>query len=111
MQRVVHAHRAHDFLEFLSSLAVVALALLGMGGIVYHTLAPGGWIQPWLARLWANHPGMVILVLVGILTMAVASRSKVRRGPAFNGRGDAALYLFVALGALFGARWILNGAV
>ena len=112
MQKAVHDHRAHDFLEFLYSLAVVALALLGMGGIVYHTLAPDGWIQPWLARLWANHPGMAILVLVGVVTMAMTSRSKVDRGAAFKGRGDAPLYVVVALGTLFfGARWVLNGAM
>ena len=111
MLKAVHAHRAQDFLEFVSSLAMVALALLGMGGIVYHTLAPGGWIQPWLARLWDSHPWMAILVLVGVVTMAAASRSKVNGGPTFKGRTDAPLYLFVALGTFFCARWILSGAV
>lgn len=111
MQKAVHAHRAHDFLEFLYSLAVVALALLGMGGFVYHTLAPGGWFEPWLARVWANHPGMAILVLIGVATMAVASRSKVDGGASFRGRSDAPLYVFVALGTFFGARWVLNGGM
>jgi len=111
MLRAVHAHRAHDFLEFASSLAVVALALLGMGGVVYHILAPNGWLHPWLARLWADHPGMTALVLIGVATMAVASRSKVQGRPVFNGRSDAPLYVFVALGTFFVARWILSGAM
>ena len=111
MLRAAYAHRAHDFFEFASSLAVVVLALLGMGGVVYHALAPSGWLHPWLARLWTNHPGMTALVVLAVATMAVASRSKVQGRPAFHGRSDAPLYLFVALGSFFVARWILNGAM
>ena len=111
MQKASYAHRAHDFLEFLYSLAVVALALLGMGGVAYHVLAPGSAIRAWLAGLWGNHPGMVILVLVGFITMAAASLARTDRRSMFRGQTDIPLYLFVALGTFFGARWLLSGAM
>ena len=111
MQRTLQGHRAHEFVEFLYSVAVVALALLGMGGVVYHILAPEGAIHPWLAGLWNSHPTMVTLVLVGFLTMVAASRSKPSRSSAFLGRTDLPLYVFVGLGTLFVARWLLNGAL
>lgn len=109
MQKTLRQRSLNDLLELVSGLALVALALLGMGGVIYHTLSPVGLIGPWLGRLWTNHPGFASLVLIGLVTTALAARSQTTyyRGPRHS--SDLPLYVFVALGTLFAARWVVNG--
>jgi hypothetical protein len=101
-----------DTLGWLYSLTILALALLGMGGIAYHALAPGGLIETRLQPLWDAHPVFLCIVLIGLTTMVLATptplpiarRRSVRRR-------DTALYALVALGTFFAARLIVSGAL
>jgi hypothetical protein len=95
----------NDAFEFGCSLFLVALALLGMTGLIYHTLSPDGLIGPWIARLWASHPAFTSLVAVGVVTMILAARGNGHRVSS----SDLPLYFFVALGTFFAARWLVNG--
>jgi fumarate reductase subunit C len=110
MDKTLRDKSVSEILGFAGNLALVALALLGMAGLLYHTLAPGGLVGAWLDRLWASHPAFTILVLLGLGTMALAARAPGRASRAV-GYSDAPLYIFVSLGTLFAARLVLNGTL
>ena len=105
MQKTLRGKGLNDVVEFAGSLFLVALALLGMTGLIYHALSPDGLIGPWVARLWSGHPGFTSLVVVGLVTMILAARGNGHRVSS----SDLPLYFFVALGTFFAARWFVNG--
>jgi hypothetical protein len=105
MQKTLRGKGLNDVFEFACSLFLVALALLGMTGLIYHALSPDGLIGPWVARLWSSHPGFTSLVAVGLATMILAARGNGHRVSS----SDLPLYFFVALGTFFAARWLVNG--
>ena len=110
MQKTLHNSRLNDLVTFLCSLGIVALALLGMGGIVYHALAPDGLIQLWLGRLWVTHPGLGVLVVVGVITVVLTARTPATGYRNLKGSSDVPLYVFVAIGTFFAVRWLWQGA-
>jgi hypothetical protein len=109
MQKTLRGRGLSDLVEFICSLFLVALALLGMTGLIYHALSPDGLIGPWIARLWSRHPGFASLVLIGLITMALAARGQGLSSRRVSGHSDLPLYFFVALGIFFAARWLVNG--
>jgi len=111
MDKTLRGKTVNELLELASSLALAALALVGMAGVVYNALAPNGLMWPWLARLWANHPGFGVLVLVGLVTMTLAARSQAVSRPKADGNSDLPLYVFVALGILFAIRLLVYGTL
>ena len=111
MQKTLQERSLTDVVEFAGSLSLVALAVVGMGGLIYHTLSPQGLIGPWLGRLWAHHPVFMSLVALGLFTMALAARGQGASSRRLHGRSDLPLYFFVAFGTFFAARWIMNGAL
>lgn len=106
MQKTLQNTRLHDFVGSLSSLGMLLLALIGMGGIVYHALAPAGLISAWLARIWTTHPGLAVLVVIGIITMALTARARTLAYRTVQGNSDLPLYVFVALGTVFAVNWL-----
>jgi hypothetical protein len=106
MQKTLHANRAGDFVDSLSSLGLVALALVGMGGIVYHVLSPGGLISHWLGRLWATHPVLGLLAIVGLITMGLTARANPASSRKAHGNSDLPLYVFVGFGTFFAVSWL-----
>ena len=111
MEKIVSGSRLHGVLDFLHSLTLAALGLLGMTGIVYHALAPGGWFAGWLGRLWSQHPGFASLVLIGLLTMGLAARNQVSRQRFAQGGTEVPLYIFVAFGTVFAGRMLVYGTL
>ncbi len=111
MEKIVSGSRIHDAMGFLYSLTLAGLGLLGMTGIVYHTLAPEGWFSGWLSRLWSQHPAFAFLVLIGLLTVALAARNQVGRQRFERGGTELPYYFFVTLGTLFAGRALIYGAL
>jgi len=111
MEKTIRDVNRSDVLGFVYSLLLVTFALIGMTGLLYHTLAPNGFIGVWVGRVWASHPGLAILVIIGLTAMALTARSQNIAYRPGTGRGDFPLYLFVALGTFFAARWIVSGAL
>ncbi len=110
MEKTLRSMSLSDVAGFLYSLLLVALALMGITGVLYHTLAPNGSIGGWAGRVWAAHPVFATLVIVGLVAMAFTARSQT--GPLQRvARGDLPLYLFVALGTFFAARWVVSAAL
>jgi hypothetical protein len=91
------------------SFGIIGLSLMGMAGLIYHTLAPDGALSPWILSLWARHPFFATLVLIGLVAMVLAARTGdfgVRGG---RSRSEMPLYVFVGLGTLFAGRLIVLG--
>jgi hypothetical protein len=76
MQSIGSGRSLHDLGEFLYSIVLMGLALVGMGGVVYHCIAPAGVFAPWLGRLWDKHPVFALLVSMGLVAMVLAARGK-----------------------------------
>jgi len=110
MEKTLLGVSLSDVGGFAYSLLVVLLALMGIVGVLYHTLAPKGSIRAWAGMLWASHPAFATLVAVGLVAMALTARSQgglSRR----VGHSNTPLYVFVTLGTFFAARWILSGVL
>jgi hypothetical protein len=111
MQSIGSGRSLHDLGEFLYSIVLMGLALVGMGGVVYHCIAPAGVFAPWLGRLWNNHPGFALLVSMGLVAMALAARGNAMTLRPTIGSNDVPLYIFVALGTFFASRLLVNGTL
>jgi hypothetical protein len=111
MEKIVTGSRIHDTAGFLYSVGLTGLGLIGMTGIAYHVLAPDGLFAAWLGRLWSQHPGFALLVLVGVVTTGLAARSQIGRQRFERGATEAPLYFFVALGTLFAGRLFIYGTL
>ena len=82
-----------------------------MTGIIYHGLAPNGLFSAWLGRLWSQHTGFAILVLVGLLTTVLAARNQISRQRFERGGTETPFYFFVALGTFFAGRVLIYGTL
>jgi beta-lactamase class D len=111
MEKSVSGRRLHEVAGFLYSMGLAGLGLLGMTGLVYHALAPDGWFTGWLGRLWSQHPAFALLVLIGLLTTALAARNQVGRQRFERGSTEAPFYFFIALGTLFAGRLLVYGTL
>jgi hypothetical protein len=111
MEKIVSGRRIHDAVGFLYSIGLAGLGLLGMIGIVYHTLAPEGWFSGWLARLWSQHQAFAFLVLIGLVTTVLAARNQVSRQRFERGGTELPFYFFVALGTFFAGRALVYGTL
>jgi hypothetical protein len=111
MEKIVRGRRLHDVAGFLSSIALAGMGLLGMTGIVYHCLGPDGLFSAWLGRLWSQHTGFALLVLVGLITTVLAARNQISRQRFERGGTEAPFYFFVALGTLFAGRLLIYGTL
>jgi len=110
MDKSLQGKSLGDIGGFLYSLVLVALAVIGMTGILYHALAPSGSLRAWFGQIWATNPIFTALVIIGLLAVVLTARSHrlfFYRRPVRH--GDLPLYLFVALGTFFAARWAMNG--
>jgi len=108
LDRTFRARGLSDVGSFASSVVLLALAVLGIAGFAYHALAPEGLIGPWLGRLWATHPISTSLVFIGLVAATLTARAQA--GSSIRS-GDAPLYLLVAFGTFFAARWFVSGTL
>ncbi len=111
MEKTIQGTSLNDIAGFLYSLVLVALALMGMTGVLYHALSPKGSLGAWAGRAWAAHPIFATLVIVGLVAMALTARSQRVSYQRATGRSDLPLYVFVALGTFFAARWVTSGVL
>jgi len=112
MDKILRTDRGGDDLPgFLYSVLLVMLAMVGMAGLVYHALAPGGAIAGALARMLSGYPVLSFLVLTGLLAMYLAARHQ-GGGRRRNQEGnETPLYVFVALGTFFAGRLLVYGTL
>jgi len=87
------------FGQALVGFAVATLVMLGVGGTVYHLLAPGGWLAGGMAAVLA-------LLVIGACLWLARERIPVR---ARNRSSELFVYGFAAAGVLYFVELILKG--
>jgi hypothetical protein len=99
-------------MEDAVAVAVVGLVVLGVGGLVYKLLNPGGWLSEWLGRLWDKSPGLVWVVGFAGAAVVILGKHVYDRNPRGNSaRGNLAVYAFLALGLFFFFKLIVIGSL
>jgi hypothetical protein len=98
-------------LQTLFQLMLLCLLVLGLGGLVYKAVGPGGWLESALTHIWKSDP---VYALLGVLALVIAGGG-VRRGvdrlPLFGKGGDWLVYGCLALGGFFALRLIATGSL
>lgn len=95
----------------VGGVAMLALVLLGVVGLGYRALRPGGWLGSGLDYLWEKGPGLVWLAgFALVLGVAAIKRVFFPRRTAAD-QSDLLLYFCVALGVFFLFRLLVTGTL
>lgn len=93
------------FFQSLAGFAIAALVMVGVGGSVYHLVAPGGW----LARLFGRSLAGGLAALLAFLVIGLcawltrASFSVTRR----NRHSELFVYVFAFAGAVYALQILM----
>ena len=98
-------------IQTLFHLLLFSLLLLGFGGLIYKALRSGGWIESLLASVWAQHPTMTIVTLLGATGLAALAKRYFDNVPMYGKRGDVLVYGCLALGLFFAFKLVVTGAL
>ena len=99
-----------NVLADVGSVALLALVLLGVVGLGYRALRPGGWLGSGLDHLWEKSPGLVwVSAFAVVLGAALIKRLFFPRRQA--GQSDLLLYFGMALGVFFLFRLLVTGSL
>ncbi len=101
-----------EALEQLQSFVVMALVLTGLGGIGYHLVREGGWIERFLGNLWGytmKYPLVVVVVIVGVIGIAWWWRHDPTTRGSQSRPATVILYVVMAAGAYFIGHLLLYG--
>lgn len=98
---------AADLLRALTGLATAGLVMLGVGGTVYHFIAPGGLLARLFSRSAAG--GMAVLLaflLIGVSAWMVRASIPPRERARVS---DLLTYAFAVAGLLYVAQLVMKG--
>lgn len=90
---------------------VFALLVLGVVGLIYKALKPGGFLGAWLDTFWHMHPGYAALMVVAILAGGYGFKRWLDASSMNGARGDILVYAGLALGLFFGFQLIVTGSI
>jgi len=107
--RVKHVSDTSAFFQAIVGFAVAALVMLGVGGTVYHLVAPGGWLALIFGRSLAGGLAAVLAFLI-IGLCAWLARSWISVG-ARNRHSDLFVYGFVVAGVFYAIEIFTKGAL
>ena len=93
------------------SFALICLVLLGLAGVLYKALAPGGWIGAFLDQLWNKNPALVWLIGFGSASALAAAKWWLDRKPGAGQRSEMLAYAFMALGLFFFFKLLVTGSL
>jgi hypothetical protein len=100
----------NNLLADVGSVALLALVLLGVVGLGYRALRPGGWLGSGLDYLWEKSPGLVWLAGFGLVLSGAVIKGVFfpRRQP---GQSELLLYVGLSLGLFFLFRLLVTGSL
>ena len=101
----------HEGFSTLFQLMFLSLLLLGLGGLVFKAVRPGGWLEGLLGGAWAIHPGYALLAILVLAAGGAWAKRTAERLPMFKHRGEWLLYSWLAVGAYFAIRLIATGTL
>jgi len=91
--------------------AIFVLLVLGVVGLIYKALKPGGFVGRWIDTFWHMHPGYAALMVVAILAGGYGFKRWLDAGSMNGSRGDILVYAGLALGLFFGFQLIVTGSI
>ena len=93
------------------SIALICLVVLGLAGVLYKALVPGGWVSRLLDELWIRNPWLVWLVGFASASLLAAAKWWLDRNPGAGRRSEALAYAFMALGLFFFFKLLVTGSL
>jgi len=113
MNARTHAHsklkpasEAGLFFQSVLGLAVAVLVMLGVGGTIYHLVAPGGWIAQLFGRsLAGGMAGLLALFLVGLAAWLTRAWTSITQR---NRYSEVFVYGFAATGLVYAAQMLMH---
>jgi len=102
---------AGGFVADAFSIALICLVVLGLAGLLYKALVPGGWISALLDQLWTKRPWLVWLIGFGAASALAAAKWWLDRYPDAGRRSEALAYAFMALGLFFFFKLLVTGSL
>ena len=91
--------------------AILALMVVGVGGVMYHAIGKDGWVQRFLGGMVQQSLASAVAMLLGLLLAVWLIRRwliATQRHTLFN---DFLMYGMVALGVLFLGRLLVHGSI
>ena len=93
------------------SIALICLVMLGVAGVLYKALAPGGWLTMALDQIWSKNPWLVWLIGFGSAASLAAGKWWLDRNPGAGRRSEALVYTLMALGLFFFFKLLVTGSL
>jgi hypothetical protein len=93
------------------SIALICLVMLGVAGVLYKALAPGGWLTMALDQIWSKNPWLVWLIGFGSAASLAAGKWWLDRNPGAGRRSEALVYALMALGLFFFFKLLVTGSL
>ncbi|MCC6472977.1 MAG: hypothetical protein IT514_04450 [Burkholderiales bacterium] len=98
-------------LRDIAYFAIFCLMVLGIGGVMYHAVGKGGWIERGFGGVFSQGLGTVLALVVGGVLIVWFGRRWMMGKRSQTILNDFLLYGVVALGLFFAARLILYGSL
>ena len=101
---------AKSILQLVFDFALFCLMIVGVGGVMYKVLMPGGWFQGWASELWQLGTGHALVFTVFALISFALAKLWLRSLNMKTAFGDLILYGWMALGLYFIVKLITTGS-
>lgn len=97
------------FFQGLVGLVIAALVMLGVGGSVYHLLAPGGWLAEVFDRSLAGGLAAILaFIVIGACVWMTREWISVKTR---NRYSELFVYAFAGAGALYLIEFMMKGGI
>ena len=97
------------FLHAIAGFAVAALVMLGVGGSVYHLVAPGGGLAQVFNRSLAG--GLAAILALLIIGLCVQLTHKLVSAGTRNRYSEMFVYGFAAAGVVYALQYLVKGGL
>lgn len=94
------------FFHSLLGFAMAALVMIGVGGSVYHLVAPGGWLAQLFGRsLAGGMAALLAFMVIGLCAWLTRAWIPIRSR---NRYSELFVYVFAAAGAIYALRMLMG---
>jgi hypothetical protein len=90
---------------------VIALLAIGVGGFLYKSLRPGGWLSSLTSGLVVDGSWTVLFGIGALIGVGLVVRQWLDAPEGTGTRGDLVLYAAMGLGVFFTFELIVNGSL
>jgi hypothetical protein len=103
--------RMNRLLRDIGYFLILALMVIGITGVIYHSIGEGGWVERFFGGLLDQSISAIVLIVLGVLLVVWLARRWLIASQANALFNDFLMYAMVALGVLFLGRLVMYGAL